>query len=138
MKIYIAHSKDFDYKNELYNPIRELEENINHEIILPHEKNDKSSNTRDFYKKIDLMIAECSYPATGLGIELGWVYDDNIPIYCIYKKGNKISGSTKSVTDNIIEYTNIEEMQTIIKSIIKIEEIKKRKIIRKKINNNKN
>ena len=85
MNIYIAHSREFDYVKELYIPIRN-DENLNENtIILPHEKNDFSSNTRDFYKNIDLLIAECSYPSTGLGIELGWASDDNIPTYCIYK-----------------------------------------------------
>lgn len=119
MKIYIAHSKDFDYKNELYLPIRNDKELKKLEIILPHEISNISSNTRDFYRSIDLFIAECSYPAVGMGIELGWVYDDNIPIYCIHKKGVKPSNSIKALTSNIYEYNNVEEMLEIIKKIIK-------------------
>ena len=121
MKIYIAHSKDFDYKNELYLPIRNDKELKKLEIILPHEISNISSNTRDFYRSIDLFIAECSYPAVGMGIELGWVYDDNIPIYCIHKKGIRTSNSIKAVTSDIYEYKSVDEMLEIIKDIIKKE-----------------
>ena len=58
MRIYIAHSREFDFKNELYVPIRNDEELKEHEFILPHEISDVSSNTRDFYKDIDLLITK--------------------------------------------------------------------------------
>lgn len=117
MKIYIAHSRGFDFKNELYKPIRE---NIkDHEIILPHEAEVFEKHDRDYYRNIDLFIGEVSFPATGLGIELAFAYDDNKPIYCIYKKGNKISSSIKAITNNIYEYSDQEEMVKIIEKIIR-------------------
>ncbi len=123
MKIYIAHSREFDYKNELYNPLMKNEILKHHEIILPHEMSDVSSNTRDFYKQIDLVIAECSYPSIGLGIELGWAFDDNKSIYCIHRKEMKISSSIYNITQNIYEYSNIDEMINIIQDIINNEKI---------------
>ena len=117
MRIYIAHSREFNFKNELYIPIRTDEELKKYEVILPHEISDFSSNTRDFYKDIDLLIAECSYPSTGLGIELGWAFDDNTPVYCIHKKGTKVSGSIYAITQNIFEYKDIDEMLEIIEKI---------------------
>lgn len=117
MRIYIAHSRKFDFKNELYVPIRNDEELKEKEFILPHEISDVSSNTRDFYKDIDLIIAECSYPSIGLGIEIGWAFDDNIPVYCIHKKGTKVSGSIYAITQNIFEYKDIDEMLEIIEKI---------------------
>ena len=119
MRIYVAHSREYDFKNELYVPIRNCEKFSEHEIILPHELHDTSSNTRDFYKDIDIMIAECSYPSVGLGIELGWAFDDNIPIYCIHKKNMKISGSINAVTQNVYSYSSIEEMLTLIENILR-------------------
>ena len=117
MKIYIAHSKGTDYQNELYAPIRNDEALNEHEVILPHEFSNTSSNTRNFYKDIDLFIAECSYPATGLGIELGWAFDDNTPIYCLHKKGTEVSRSIYAITQNILEYKDIDEMLEIIEKI---------------------
>ena len=117
MRIYIAHSREFDFKNELYVPIRNDEELKEQEFILPHEISDVSSNTRDFYKDIDLIIAECSYPSIGLGIEIGWAFDDNTPVYCIHKKGTKVSGSIYAITQNIFEYKDVDEMLEIIEKI---------------------
>ncbi len=37
MKIYIAHSKAYDYKNELYKVIRNSYKLQQRNIILPHE-----------------------------------------------------------------------------------------------------
>jgi len=119
MKIYIGHSKDVNYEEELYKPIRELEKSTNHMFLLPHEKNSNSNNERAFYNNLDLFIAEVSMPSTGLGIELGWVYDNSTPIYCIYKKGKKVNGSLKSITDKFYEYETTEELKNTIKLIIK-------------------
>ncbi len=117
-KIYIAHSKDIDYINELYIPLRNDNFFKKYELILPHEKSSNSSNTREFYKDIDIFVAEVSKPGIGLGIELGWVFDDNIPIYCIYKSGHKISRSVYSVTNNVYEYNDTVEMLAIIEKIV--------------------
>ncbi len=116
MKIYIAHSRGFDYTNELYKPIKSIK--TNHEIIFPHDGIGNSNNPRDFYDSIDLIIAECSYPSTGLGIELGFAFDTKIPIYCLYKNGKKISSSLKSVSNNFYEYSDSKEMINYIVKII--------------------
>ena len=89
-----------------------------YELILPHEENENSSNTREFYKNIDIFIAEVSKPGIGLGIELGWVFDENKPIYCIYKSGTKVSKSVYSLTKNVYEYSDTSEMLMIIKEIV--------------------
>lgn len=109
MKIYIGHSREFDFEEELYKPIRESQLNSEHEIILPHEEG-KSFVTRDIIKTSEVMIAEVSYPSTGLGIELGWANSLDCPIICIYQKNKTISGSLKAVCDNFIEYTDKNDM----------------------------
>lgn len=114
MKIYIAHSRDIDYLNELYKPLKELKI----DFIFPHENGKNNCNSRNFYKELDLVIAEVSNPATGLGIELGFLYDDNVPIHCLYKKGNQISSTLKSVTSNFYEYENSEELKEIVRKIM--------------------
>ena len=118
MKIYIAHSRDFDYINELYLPLKNSDFFKEHDVILPHD-GDNYKHDRDFYKNIDLVIAEVSFPSTGLGIELGFLYDDNKPIYCIHKDNMRISSSINAITKNIYEYKNNEKMLIIINDIIK-------------------
>ena len=112
MKIYISHSKELNFKEELYQPIRESQLNSEHEIILPHELYEEATNfvTRDIIKTCDVMIAEVSFAATGMGIELGFASAFERPIICIYKKGTQMSGSLKVITDNFIEYTNKEDL----------------------------
>ncbi|MDO5475357.1 MAG: hypothetical protein Q4F61_03165, partial [Candidatus Saccharibacteria bacterium] len=68
MKIYIAHPTNMDYGNEIYKPLRSDSFFSQHELILPHEKSNKIINTRDNYKNIDIVIAECSEPSIGVGI----------------------------------------------------------------------
>ena len=109
MKIYFGHSKDFDFKNELYKSIRESVLSNEHEILFPHET-DEFFNSKDRIKNCDLMIAEVSFPATGLGIELGWAEILKTPVLCVSKKGYKISGSLKVVTKDFIEYEDAEDL----------------------------
>ena len=117
MRIYLAHSRDFDYQNELYLPRKNSEVFKQYDIILSHD-GDNYKHDRDFYKRIDLVTAELSFPLTGLGIKLGFLYDDNKNIYCIHNSNVKISGSVNAITKNIYEYKNQENMLNIIMNII--------------------
>lgn len=112
MKIYIGHSKKLDFMKELYQPLRESRLNSEHELILPHEIHQEASDfvTRDIIKTCDLMIAEVSLPAIGLGIELGWANAYGCPIICIYRKGVQTAGSLKVVCENFIEYETSDEL----------------------------
>jgi nucleoside 2-deoxyribosyltransferase len=109
MKIFMAHSSDFDFKNELYVPLRESELNKKHIIFLPQE-NGKKIITKEIIKDMDIIIAEVSYPSTGQGIELGWGDIFNIPIICIYKEDKKYSSSINKLTDKFIVYKNSEDL----------------------------
>ena len=119
MKIYIAHSKSLDFKKELYQPIRQSSLNDKHTFILPHENSNESFNSKDYLKnEADLMIAEVSKPAIGLGIELCWADTYNVPIACIYKKGSKISSSLNVVSKKFAEYPNTKELISGIEKIL--------------------
>ncbi len=111
MNIYVAHSRDFDFKRYLYQPIRQSSLNAEHTFVLPHETSDQPFDSKQYLKnEADLLIAEVSEPATGLGIELGWANIYQVPIICVYKKGTKISGSLKAVSNNFVEYSSGEEL----------------------------
>lgn len=109
MEIYVAHSNSFDFKNELYTPLRKSDLNTKYHIFLPHET-DEFINTKEIIKKSDLVVAEVSYPATGLGIELGWANNANKMVVCIYKSGSNVSGSLKVVSNTFIEYSDASDM----------------------------
>ena len=110
MKIYVSHSKDFDFQNELYKPLKESHLPI--EFIFPHELSKNTFNSQELFQKrgCDYVLAEVSRPSTGQGIELGWADVYQIPIVCIYKKGSKPAGSLKVITDTIVEYENLSDL----------------------------
>ncbi len=112
MKIYVGHSSSFDFKKYLYEPLINSDLNKYHNFILPHKMYTKATDfiTRDIIKTCDIMIAEVSYPATGLGIELGWADVAQVPIICVYKKDQKISDSLRVVTESFIEYIDASDM----------------------------
>lgn len=117
MKIYVAHSTNCDYVNEIYEPIRANGDLKKYDIILPHEEND-FLHTRDYYSNFDLAICEVSNASTGLGIELGFLYDSNVPIYCFYKKGSHYSKAIQAITESIFTYEDTVDFINKIKKII--------------------
>ena len=118
MKIYVTHSTAFDFKKELYEPIRNSELNKKNQIALPHETSTELFNSKEYMKSCNLIIAEVSYPSTGQGIELGWANLYNVPILAFYKSGSKPSGSIKAVTNTILEYKNTEELISLLERAI--------------------
>lgn len=111
MVIYVSHKRKSDFEKELYAPIRNSKMFGRHKFIFPHEDNQNfDSSNIILNKKIDMIIADVSYPATGQGIELGWAFIKHIPIICIYKSGSDIARSLQSITDKFIEYSDSEDM----------------------------
>jgi hypothetical protein len=110
-KVYVAHAKDFDFKNELYLPLRNSSLNKEYEFILPHEHSEALFSSKGFFMNTcDIIVVEASYPKLGVGIEVGWADAYNVPIITMYKKGFKLSGSIKPMSKEVIEYSSIDEM----------------------------
>lgn len=118
MKIYIAHSRNFDYQAELYDPIRSDSRLPQSDIILPHDLGHNPEHGREFYADLTLVIAEVSYQSTGLGIEIGWAFDNQVPIYCLYRQDHHPSRSLHAVTDKFYSYAAQSDMLQIIQQII--------------------
>jgi len=110
MNIYISHSSDYDYENEIYKPIKESELATIHTFFLPHEPQNLNTDAKTELKHTDVLVAESSLHSTGQGIELAQADAANVPIICFYKTGFKPSGSLRFVTDKIIEYTDIHDL----------------------------
>nr|AIA18300.1 Unknown Function [uncultured bacterium] len=112
MKIYISHSRSFDFKSGLYQPLMNSPLAKEHEFILPHAEHEEPFEIKAALhsKSIDLIIAEVSFSSTGQGIELGWADIYEVPIVCIYKDGTVPSGSLSVVTKRMLMYTSTENM----------------------------
>ena len=84
MKIYIGHSNDFNFKEELYLPIINSKLNEENQFIFPH-LSDKTFNSKEIIEQSDLFIAEVSRQSLGLGIEIGRAEMINKRILLAYK-----------------------------------------------------
>lgn len=109
MKIYFCHSKEFDYKKELYEPLRASSVNEQCEIFFPHES-DEVVNSKEKIKECDAVFAEVTHSAVGMGIELGWAEMMGRRIVCFYRKGAHISRSLGFITKELVEYDGTEDL----------------------------
>lgn len=110
MNVYISHSGAYDYENDLYKPLRESELSKVHRFFLPHELENIDTDAKSELKQTDVLIAEASLPSTGQGIELAQADAAKVPIICFFKTGSKPSSSLRFVTDNVIEYSDIQDL----------------------------
>jgi hypothetical protein len=106
LSLYVTHSTAYDFKTNLYIPLRASRINSIHKLILPHEKSDKPYNSKELIAQSDLVLAEVSYSSTGQGIELGWAHLFNVPIVCILKANKPYSNSLSLLTNIFISYQN--------------------------------
>lgn len=117
MRIYVSHSRSFDYENELYAPIRTHFSGSAHEFILPHESG-SDKDLKSVIPTCDLVLAEVSFPATGVGIELGHAEAAGIRVVCIHRIGTTHSSSIRRITDDIREYGSETDLLRIINSAL--------------------
>lgn len=117
MNVFISHSREFEYRTELYEPIKKSGLSSLHTFIFPHE-NDSFRSTKDEIRTCDAVIAEVSFPSTGVGIELGWANSFGKPIICIYKKDARPSSSLKAVSKELITYDDTLDMVKKIKTAL--------------------
>ncbi|MBI4164011.1 MAG: hypothetical protein HY512_04055 [Candidatus Aenigmarchaeota archaeon] len=114
-KVYISHSTKFDFKKELYKPLKKPK---GFELIFPHEKSGKVESSKDIIKTCFALIAEVSNPSHGVGIEIGWADSFGVPIVFIFRKGSKVSPSLKVVSKEFIEYVKIEDILPKLEKIL--------------------
>ena len=110
MKIYIGHASSFDYHNDLYAPIKESNLSDQYDFVFPHELNAQGQYSRDIIMSCSGMIAEVSHASTGLGIELTWAQNVNIPIFCVAKSGSKPSSALNQIGADISLYEDTTEL----------------------------
>ena len=118
MKIYLSHSSNFDFQNELYAPLIRLF-SAEHDVYLPHSPENAGKNTKDIIADSDVVLAEASYPSTGQGIELGWAEAAGIPILCFHKTDSKPSGALTHITQILVTYNTEDDMITQLTTAVK-------------------
>ena len=64
--------------------------------------------------KSDALLIDVSEKGIGIGIECGYAYANNKPIYIIVKKGIMISATIKGIATKIIEYEKIKDVAVLL------------------------
>lgn len=118
MKIYVTHSNKWEYISKLYQPLKQSKLQNEHKIYYPHDEEHKNEHSKETISNSDLVIAEVSLPATGMGVELGWAEDRKVPILCISQEGYHVSNALKHITEYFIVYKNEQDMVEKIEKFI--------------------
>lgn len=121
VKIYVGHASSFDFHEKLYRPLRDSELDEKHEIVLPHEESEELFDSRTFFEEdCDLFIAEVSRASTGLGIELGWADEYDVPIICVHREDSNPSDSIEAVTEDIVEYEDSKSLIELLEAMLEV------------------
>ena len=64
----------------------------------------------DEIKSSDILLVDASELSIGVGIEVGFAYSNNIPIYLIANNKAYVSNSVKGVSEKSIFYDNVSEI----------------------------
>jgi hypothetical protein len=110
--VYVCHSTHFDFKNELYGPLREgLGGLVN--LILPHENSDEQFDSKTLFSRNDDLVVLVLFngrASTGKDKETGMAYQVDVPMVGIYRKGLVLKPSEKVGVVHEIEYESIENI----------------------------
>jgi hypothetical protein len=122
MIIYVAHASRFDFKKELYQPLWDSTISKEYNLIFPHDEVNSQFPSKKLFesRNCDLLLAEASYPSTGLGIEMGWANCYNIPILCIHKVGMEPSPAVKAIVRKIVPYHDLADSVDSLEKDIKL------------------
>ncbi len=105
MRIYVSHSRSFDYQNELYGPLLNSPLATEHQLILPFlNGGGQSPDTKAVLQSVNLVVAEVTFSYTAQGIELGWADMLGKPILCYYRQGYPASANIAMITNHIYPY----------------------------------
>jgi hypothetical protein len=111
MKIYLIHSTAYpNFGQELYEPLKKSKLSKEHQFIFPHENKAEAINSKVIISNCDLVLAEVSFPSTGMGIELGWADMFNRKIICFHKDNIIPNQAVKYITQHIVSYGDSESM----------------------------
>lgn len=117
--IYLAHSSKFDFKNDLYEPIKRSNLADIYDFIYLMETPGNLPNTKEMIRSFNAVIGEISYPSTGAGIEIGWADALGIPLVLIHNQSYNPPEYYKTISSYVSEYDNAENIPEIIAPALK-------------------
>lgn len=124
MRIYVSHSRSFDYINELYKPLLDSPISQQHQLVLPFMGGGgQSGDTKAVLQAVNIVVAEVSWGNTGQGIELGWADMLGKPILCFYRNGHNPSSSLAMITHHMYPYKDPLDMVRQLESMLQVKPI---------------
>lgn len=106
--IYFAHSKDFPFESDIYEPIRKSPLFKQYHFIFPH-AGGKVADSWESIQSCDLLLAEVSLPATGMGIEIGWADVLEKPIIAFHQESKNPGKGISFVAKEVIAYSSVSD-----------------------------
>lgn len=125
MKVFLSIKYYEDMRNrELIDDICSVIENENIEVFVfarDIQNYEKCNLSPEEVMKIafqeiessDILLIDTSELSIGAGIEVGYAYAHNIPIYLTANKNAEVSNSIKGISNKSIFYENIQEIKNL-------------------------
>ena len=110
MKILVAHASNYDYRTELYEPLKQSVLAQEHTFIFPHDADNVDIETNSHIPDAGLLIAEVSHASTGAGIEIGLAQAATVPTIFLYKAGVTPTSALKFIKGTLVEYTDAHDL----------------------------
>ena len=87
------------------------------ELVLPHEKAQQVTLTREDISRADLVLVEVSIASTGSGIELGWANAAGKSVIAFHQGTATISPAVQFVATAIHAYLREEDIIKVLKTL---------------------
>jgi nucleoside 2-deoxyribosyltransferase len=127
-KVYfaISYSKRYLFDNEV-DCLRKLFLKNNIELLVFIDKYNFSPNQEKEMMKVafeeidnsDFLVAELTTKSIGVGIEIGYAFAKNKPIFYLRKKDSEYSTTASGCSTSIVAYRNEFDLKETMKKIIK-------------------
>jgi hypothetical protein len=120
MKIYVGHAgrEKWDFESLLYAPLLSSDLVSNHEFILPYQHIQTFHDSENIIRNCNLLLAEVFYPSTGLGIEMAWARQYNVPVIAIHHDTKKPTSSLEVITKDVFSYQDSNQMLEILYNLL--------------------
>jgi nucleoside 2-deoxyribosyltransferase len=123
MKIYLANSLTYapeEFKrsiNELKTRLKEKYEVLDWLGLEKGTPQDVYNHDLSCVQNCDLLVAECSYPAIGLGFEIGTSLCINKPVLAIAKEEAKVTRLILGITHPLFEFVRYKTTEEILQAV---------------------
>lgn len=121
--LYLGHAPRWNFQEHLYLPLVSSHFATDFELILSHQHSLEPANTKEMIRNANVMLAEVSYPSTGLGIEMGWAEEFDVPIIAFYQHGRSPTHCLKIVAHDLFAYGSSRDLIAKLNKRLHIESV---------------